>query len=406
MSEQSQTLYRYTLKHPMLWIGFGMFFLNHYTDTHYNVPVTDLFLPVLAGIMALPGLRLRRVLRLPGLWASVFFLAWFVISNLVNGLSFSQQLRHSVVAVTIFLPIFFYILATDKRPIMAFIIGNIIAFGFFFIVASGIDYYNGELDRSLRGIQPTPVVALAVYLFFRKRLSTPLRFVLIASGVVSFLVAIGIEARGPFLSVLLALIFWGIGRTPRLRTSLVPAMVVVLLAAHFIVGLDMKVYDQIKESKYATLSNLERGYAIDYSVRGIYWNPFFGTSPIPFPAEFAASFGAVENFYRSYDAVESPHNSYLEYSLFYGLPAGVAFLAFIWGILRAGAKLSTEPVIFSLICAGIIRLAAFYGISGWIRIEWFTLVFLLFYAAQPNAIKYISRHVQSKFHPRAALLAR
>jgi hypothetical protein len=382
----------FNLKQPMLWLGFGMFFASRYSDHNYHVPITDLFLPILTGWMAIRERRLHHILSLPGFWLAAVFFLWFFLSNQINQVPWDLQIRHSVVTLTLFLPIFFYMLSSDKRLVMAFIVGNIIGFGVFFAVAVGLDYFHGSVDRTLRGIQPTPVVALALYLRYQKQLSRPLRAVLVLSATISFLVSISIEARGPFLSVIIALALWPLAMTRSMRTWALPAAVMLMFVAHYLLGSAIDVYDTIQDSHFATLSNLERGYAIDFSVANIHQNPWFGTSPLPFPADFARAFGVVHDFYRSYDAVESPHNSFLEYTLFFGFPAGLAFLASVWVLLRVGGRSPyVSAAVLALACSAIVRLAAFYGISGWVRIEWFTAMFILFYDFNPVFVRAAAR---------------
>jgi hypothetical protein len=380
MIARSRAKPEFSLQQPMFWVGFSMFLINRYTDHTYNIPITDLFLPVYTGFMAIRTRHFMNMFSIPGLWLTLILMTWIALSSIANGIPMSEQVRYSIVVLTTFLPIFFYMVIVDRRRVMQFIIGQITAFGIAFIVSSGIDYWNGEVDRSLRGIQPTPVVALSLYICFGKRLSPSLRHALMASGVISFLVGIAIEARGPLLSIVMGVGFWLAGRFVSMRNTFLPTACIALFTAHYVLGLFFNAYQLVNNSDHATLSNLERAYAIDFSVDSISQHPLFGISPVAFGPAFVTGLKALHNVYGVAQEVQSPHNSFLEYTTFYGFPGGVLFLICVWALLYSGARNSRAgPFVVALCMAAVVRLAAFYGISGWIRIEWFTAMFVLFY---------------------------
>jgi len=364
---------------PMLWAGFLLFLINRYTDENYNVPILDLALPAISGFYFF-----RHRAKIPAavyyvMLPMLAFVSWQIASSFINGSPSLSVARHTIVILTLFVPVYFYCGTTRKQKLLEFMLGCVIGFGLYFAFQATIELLHGSISRTLRGIQPTPVVAIAYLIFFHKRAAFSINLALGIAFLVSLIVTFLIDARGPLLSVVIAGAFWLIARAQWIKAWLLPSAVTLCLMAHFIAGMQGSLYSRVVTSNSNTLSNSERAYAVDYSVAQIKDHPLLGISPDRFPSEFANEFFIVSKFKRAYFAVLSPHNSFLEYSAFYGLPAGFLFLAFIWLLCHFAAKAqAVTTIIMCLAFSAIIRLAAFYGISGWIRIEWFAMVYLLF----------------------------
>jgi hypothetical protein len=368
----------FDLKDKWFWIGVIVFSFGRFLSDNYKVPLIELFLPLLTLYYCISCGSLALAFRSPLIFPAIAFIAWGMISCLVNGVGFDSTVRKVAVLSTLFAAPILYTGIADKKVVISFIIGCIVTFGVEFSTVAILELIRGDISRDLRGLQPTPVVAMALYLHFRKRLSRNLRVALIMSAIVSILVSFSIDARGPLLSVTFAAGLWGLGRTKGLRTFILPLIVVFVLLADTLAGLSGNMYDRVLDSNRVTVSNAERAYAIDYSIINISNSPWFGISQDAFTSGFANAYDEVTVF-RNPDAVESPHNSFLEYSVFFGLPCGLLFLYLVWCTLFVGARMNaTTPLVYGLILATIIRLGALYGVSGWIRIEWFAVLFTLY----------------------------
>ncbi|KKT28039.1 MAG: hypothetical protein UW15_C0038G0008, partial [Parcubacteria group bacterium GW2011_GWC1_44_10] len=216
---------------------------------------------------------------------------------------------------------------------------------------------NGSISRTLRGIQPTPVVAFAFWAMFRDRMSNNLKILTWFTIIVSILVGIAIEARGPLLAVVMMVGFSFIAKLGLKQNIFLIIIMCASLMAHFITGIifpDM--YYAVIASDNNTLSNRERAYLIDFCLMMIKENPWFGMSFREFAMVFADYFSWIDNFRRDVDAVKSPHNSFLEYATFYGLPAAFLFMSMLISLFRNGLRLQTNIWIKTAIIAGIIRL--------------------------------------------------
>ena len=368
----------FNLKDKWFWIGVIVFFLGRFLSDNYKVPLIELFLPLLALYYCSSRGSLALAFQSPLMMPAAIFVAWGTISCLINDVGLESTVRKVMVLSTLFAAPILYTGISDKKNIISFVIGCIVAFGFEFAAVTMLELMGGEIGRDLRGLQPTPVVAMALYFHFGKCLSRNLRIALIMSAIVSILVTFVIDTRGPILSVIFAAGLWGLGRTKSLRMVVLPLIVVFILLADTIAGLSGNMYDRVLDSNRITVSNAERAYAIDYSIVNISNSPWFGISQDAFTSGFANAYDEVTVF-RNPDTVESPHNSFLEYSVFFGLPCGLLFLYLVWCGLFVGARMNTTtPLVYGLILAAIIRLCAFYGVSGWIRIEWFAVLFILY----------------------------
>jgi O-Antigen ligase len=366
------------LKDKWFWIGVIVFFLGRFLSDNYKVPLVELFLPTITLYYCLSRGSFALALRSPLFFPAVAFVAWGTLSCLVNDVGLASAMRKFSVLSTLFAALIFYTGIADKRNVLSFVIGCIVAFGVEFSLVAILELAQGDVSRDLRGLQPTPVVAMALYLHFGKRLTPMLRIALIMSALVSFLVAFAIDARGPLLSAIFGAGLWFFGRTKSLRMFVLPLVVVFALLANTLAGLTWNMYDRVLNSDNMTMSNAERAYAIDYSIANIDKSPWFGMSQDAFTVGFANAYDEMSVFQKN-DVVESPHNSFLEYSVFFGLPSGFLFLYLVWRTLFVGArKNTTTPLVYGLILAAIIRLGAFYGVSGWIRIEWFAVLFILY----------------------------
>ena len=375
---------------PLVALGLLYYPLNKLTDRALNIPVGDLLLPLALLYFALKTNTFSKIIKIPATWWALAFITWVFIANMTHGIGLGNQGRMLYVLSTLFLPVLCFITLPDeyKDKIIKFMIGAILGFGFFFIFEAAMEIANGSISRTLRGIQPTPVVAFAFWAMFRDRMSNNLKILTWFTIIVSILVGIAIEARGPLLAVVMMVGFSFIAKLGLKQNIFLIIIMCASLMAHFITGIifpDM--YYAVIASDNNTLSNRERAYLIDFCLMMIKENPWFGMSFREFAMVFADYFSWIDNFRRDVDAVKSPHNSFLEYATFYGLPAAFLFMSMLISLFRNGLRLQTNIWIKTAIIAGIIRLGAFYGFSGWLRIEWFALMFLLYYSMQRSSAK-------------------
>ncbi|RYG61593.1 MAG: O-antigen ligase domain-containing protein [Alphaproteobacteria bacterium] len=385
MNEQAKT--PIALKDSMVLFGMLMFFLNRFMDTSFNLPVGELFLPLLVMFFAVREKTLGKFYLAPGFALTCMFLGWILMSNFYHGVSLSSQIRNLLAVSLLFLPVLLFILVKDRDNLMRYIVGGIVGFGLYFLYMVAIEIPDGTLPRWYRGIQPTPVIPLLLYVLFRDRLSRPLRIFLLGLTISSLLITYLIFTRGPLIGVVAAIGFYGLARIIVAPRIALPATLVVGLLGNFLLSIYTgNSFDTVAASAQDTISNLERAYAIDYTRYVLATRPWFGDSPQNFAISFADNFAAIMQLTEQRgDAVETPHNSFLEYSAFFGYPAGVIFLALIFRMTYAplGNSVVLRSFVAALCLAGLLRLAGFYGLSGIWRIEWFTLMFALYYYFYP-----------------------
>jgi hypothetical protein len=369
----------YAADNRWLVAGLILFFVNRFLDRAFGLPVLDLALPVMVLGFALAERRVVQVTRLASFWIVVLIGIYLCFSFAMNHVQINSWPRRLIVVVTTFLPVVLFRVVKKQEPLIAFTVGCVVGFSLYFVFAVLLDLSHGSVSRELRGIQPTPVVALALYLGLKDKMSKIVRWTLIIATVASGLISLAIVARGPIVAVALGFALWPIAAS-RARSWALPLIAVLAFAGHFLYGLHTSAYAAVLESGQYTVSNAERAYAIDFCVSLIKSSPWFGQSPDLYGQTFAHSYDSLANILRQTEGVLSPHNSFLEYSVFYGLPSALLLLVFLWTTLRSGgARMAKHPLVYALVIAGAVRLGAFYGISGWIRIEWFALLFLLFH---------------------------
>lgn len=375
---------------PLVALGLLYYPINRTTDLLFNAPVGDLLLPLVLLYFAIKTNSFKKVLSIPATWWALSFIVWVIIANISHGIGFGSQGRMLYVLSTLLIPVLCFITLTDeyKNKIIKFMFGAILGFGFFFIFEVTMEIANGSISRTLRGIQPTPVVAFAFWAMFRDRMSQGLNILTWFTILVSVLVGIAIEARGPLLAIVMMVGLSFVAKFSIKQNMLLTLIMITALMAHFLAGIIFpNMYYAVLTSDNDTLSNRERAYLIDFCLMVIKENPWFGMSFREFGMIFADYFVWIDNFRRDVDAVKSPHNSFLEYSTFYGLPAALLFIATLISLFRKGLPLQSNIWVKGAILAGIIRLGALYGFSGWLRIEWFALMFLLFVGNHTNTDK-------------------
>ena len=374
---------KFTLKTPMILFGILMFLINRFADSNLNLPVGDLFLPFLTLAFVVREKGLPGFIKSPGLILVMLLLVWITTSNIVNGITFLGQIRNTYAVATLFIPIMLFTLTKNRSDLIAYFIGITLGFALYFVTLAGIDMAHGEIARELRGEQPTPVVALALYVMFRDRMSKSLQFLILGLVAATLAVAITIEARGAILSLMIAVAVYLAARVSPWPRVTIPALVVLGLMAHFISGNYVgSSFDTAISSGNDTVSDLERAYAIDYSRMVISQFPWFGNSPQGYSINFTDFFNNIAGFSEEGDKIASPHNTFLEYGVFFGYPAAYLFMLIVARFVFAGttSKKHARTLTVALCAAGIIRLGAFYGFSGNPRMEWFALMFTLLYA--------------------------
>ncbi|MCK1722061.1 O-antigen ligase family protein [Bradyrhizobium sp. 141] len=353
--------------------------MNRFLDSAFNVPVLDMVLPLMVLGFALAEKRAIHIMQMTSFWILIILLIWVCFSFAINHVPAASWIRRLAVIVTTFLPILLFRTMRRHEALIAFTVGCIVGFSFYFVSAVAIELSHGSVSRELRGIQPTPVVAMALYLCLKNEMSKLVRWTLITSTAVSALIGLAIDARGPIIALVMGLALWPVAAM-RARSWLLPLIAALGFAAHFLYGLNYSAYGALLTSGHYTVSNAERAYAIDFCVSLIKSAPWFGQSPDDYGMTFAHAYDSLPGIWRQTEGVLSPHNTFLEYSVFYGVPTAILLLVILWATLRAGgARIARYPLVYALVVAGVVRLGAFYGISGWIRIEWFALLFLMFH---------------------------
>jgi hypothetical protein len=374
----------FNLADPMLLFGAVVFLINHYLDRTYNLPVGELILPILGLLQVKKEGKAARLTGAPGAFLFLLLFGWIIVSNLVNGSPIALQLRGMLAVTTAFLPLFCFAVIDDRKPLLNYMIGNILAFGLMFTVFVGLGVAGGGVSRTLRGVQPTPIVPLAICIAFYNRISGRLFFALVATSLVSFAASFLIDARGPLLSPVITLAFFALARLAPVPRAVVPAALALCLVMHYLMGIWYgDVTFLIQNSGQDTISNIERAYAIDYSRQMMHSHPVFGSAPENYAINFKDSLVDLVGEIEQGDRIASPHNSFLEYAVFYGYPAGILLVLLVVRLIQgAMTPFTCRSLVLAIAIGGIIRMAAFYGISGWLRVEWFALLFVLYaYAA-------------------------
>ena len=378
--------YQFKVADPFFALGVLMYIASRLMDTYYNFPIADLILPLMTFAFAAKDKALVDFGKVPAIIPASLFIVWSIISNFHHGIHVADQLRNLIALITLFLPVFFFILTKNRDALMSYLIGNIVGFLLYFTTLVGLEFaQSGDIPRYLRGEQPTPVVALAMYVLFRKQLTWPIKAVLLAGTVISILVTFKIDARGPLIALPMAVVFFIVVRYSIWPRLAIPAFVAGGLVIHFIASLfNNGNFDLVAGSANDTLSNLERAYAIDYCRMILSHFPWLGDSPQNYAINFSDSFAYIAGFSEEGDRILSPHNSFLEYSVFFGYPAGILFVLTIGTLMYAALreKPFARSFFVALAAAGVIRIGAFYGFSGWLRVEWFALIFAMYYNYQ------------------------
>lgn len=362
------------------WVIFGaiLYPLGRFTDIHFNLPLTDLLIPLIILFHYTHQPAPKTILSQPGIWPAAAFILWTLLANTVHSVPAFNQLRTTVALGTIFVPVFAFAALTNRTATLQLILGCLVGFGIDFGLAAFPQLISGYLDRELRGLQPTPIVALAFAAAFKKQLSPFAMAALLGIAAFSTAIAIGIQSRGPLISIAAAIPLYVAIRMLRPPPVLIALVLITAVAAHWIIPqVSENLYDTVLTSDNNTLSNRERAALIEYSVEMISQNPIFGISQSTMIYDFADYFALLDKFRRDSDAVHSPHNTFLEYATFYGLPAAVLFCLFLFRTIRPALATVTNPWVTAAVIAGLIRLMAFYGLSGWLRIEWVALMFIL-----------------------------
>lgn len=285
--------------------------------------------------------------------------------------------------ITLALPVFCFMAIDIRENMMRLAVGLIIGFGLYFIFLVLCDGFNGEISRTLRGEQPTPIVAIALYILLKDRMSWLLKLTLLLVSFASFGIGIVVQARGPLLSLCLVPLLYFFCKFIPVKKIAIPLVLILGLMMHWGVGLweEGGMYKEVLHSEHNTLSNKERAFLIDYSIDVLSRSPWTGMPFTDFGSNFGASFSAVDGYQSGSFGVLSPHNSFLEYAVFFGYPTAAMFMAFLYRLVQAGALANARRyMLLAVTISGILRLGAFYGFEGWLRIEWFALMFSIFYS--------------------------
>ncbi|MFN3352738.1 MAG: O-antigen ligase family protein [Brevundimonas sp.] len=370
----------YGFSDPWLLSGAVVYSAGSLIDSATNIPIVDLLLPLLVlGVFLREG-SLVSLTRLATFYLAAALVALVALSLFANAEAPGGAIRRLVVVATTFVPILLFRTLRRQQQVMSFVVGCVGGFCISFMIEVAIDLSDGGVSRSLRAIQPTPVVAVAVLLALRYELSPLVKRVLLVGAIATTAVAFAIEARAPVLALLTAIALWPFVSWTTFRVWVSPLLVGLGLAGHYVYGLSGSAYQAVLLSGRYSISNAERAYAIDLCTQLIRENPWLGVSAGAYPQLFAEGYSRMPGIWREAVGVLSPHNTFLEYAVFHGLPSAVLLTALIVGLFLAAARRGfLRPLVYALIVAGVIRLCAFYGISGWIRIEWFALMFLAFY---------------------------
>jgi len=373
---------RFGLKSPWLMFGIFMFIFNRVLDMTINLPVGDILLPLFAFAFVYRDGETARIVKSPGLYLTLLLLLWLTVSNIANGIGFGGQFRNTFAVATLFFPVIFFMAARDRNPLMAYFIGNIIGFGLYFLYHAGMDLSQGGFSRALRSDLFTPAVPLALYFMFRRNITPALAVTLVGLTAAGSAVAMLIEARGAVLSIIMGAGIYVAARVSPWPKLTLPLIVIFGFAAHYISSFFVAdSLDAVMQSGNDTVSNMERAYAIDYSRMVLEQSPWFGFSPQSYVINFADFFRFTAGFGEEGDKIASPHNTFLEYGVFFGYPAAILITLLTARFVQAGmvTKEFARSFAVALACAGIIRQAALYGLSGILRVEWFALILLILY---------------------------
>ncbi|MEZ5857111.1 MAG: O-antigen ligase family protein [Hyphomicrobiaceae bacterium] len=382
----------FTLTNPGLLFGVALFAANTIGDKVSNLPLADLILPVYClGLLYRQGTR-SATGSLPGLVAAFALLVWIALANDQHGLDAAYQLRRLSSTATIFLPLYTFLWIRDKAALLSVLIGMMLGFALYFLGETAITLVTGGNVRALRWVQPTPVVLLAIPLVTQKQSSWLLRTLFYTSAIISCGIGVMAEARAPLIAVVVAVTLYGLARLfPWPRVVLVGVTFAALIA-HCVMGLSANALDTVILENRATASNMERAAAVDYSLAMATANPIWGISQPFYGIDFADYYRALSGSGGELDYVESPHNTILEQAVFYGIPAAVLTLLAIFRLLWAplASPAVARQLGAAMAVAAVIRLCAFYGISGIYRIEWHIAVALLYYLAARDRASAVS----------------
>lgn len=371
----------FSLLNPHLLFGAVLFAVSTFLDKTYNLPIADLIIPLYSlWLMLRQGSR-AATHTMPGVVLAVLLLVWVTISNISHSVPLDYQLRRILSIATLFIPLYAFMWSRDKAPLLAMMLGMMLGFTLYFC-GSTLHTMATQLDaRALRWIQPTPVILLAVPFILRHQASFALRALFIVAGVVSVLVSFWIEARGPIVSLPVALILFAGAMFLPMPRLFYAAALTAALTLHFATGLYTNAVNQVITSNHMTISNMERAAAIDYSLATANQHPWLGISQLTYIQDFPRYFASLPFVQTTVEMVETPHNTFLEYAVFYGYPAALlmllAMVRLLWHPTRHA--LTARHFGTALIVADIIRLSAFYGISGIYRPEWFMGILLLYW---------------------------
>lgn len=371
----------YSLTQPYVLAGLLLYPISRFSDRLFNIPLVDLVLPVLLLALLWREGSIHRLPQTKGTLSLAVFLLWIILANLINSIPIAAHIRSTMGILTAFLPVVAYLALRDRTAAMQFITGGILGFCLYFASYAVPEVLSGNISRDLRNIQPTAVVPFALYILNRKHMTRPVTILIWFSILLSATIAWIIEARGPAIAIALTIGLYLIQKLITRSPAVLATILCMAVSMHWILASTTdELYYQVTVSTQDTLSNRERAALIDFSVTEIAEHPIFGISQHRFTLDFADYFAWIDNFRRETDAVHSPHNSMLEYAVFYGIPAAILFLVFITRIVARGIATTTNPWVIAAALAGMIRLMAFYGLSGTFRIEWYAIAFALLFA--------------------------
>lgn len=375
---------------PLFLLGIVFYFLNRFSDAATGIPAAEL---AVIGLIVWSLFQQRAShfkANHVGIFCGVVFIGLVMFTSVLNHLGSAEIMRNIIKNTMLILPILLYPLVNDKRIILTLMVGIIAGFGLHFMVESLIDAAQGGFTRALRWIQPTPVIFLMLLFCLDKQIlsRTVRRFFWVALAS-TFFVSIAIQSRGALVSVGIALMFYVIGKLSGRSGNLVGLAVILLLSLNLIIGQFFgPALDLVYELGYVTVSNTERAFLIDFSVKQI------------IPENFWTGVG-ISNFSRLYylsgfpssldwggsGLVESPHNTFLNIAVFYGIPTLVMFAIMLFVFSKDAVRHSyLEPALTAFCLSLLARHGMFFDYSGVYRLEILMMWVLIFYRLNPTAV--------------------
>lgn len=371
-----ENLPQVSLKDAPLILGFLLGIINMYADQMFGIPLAELTVGVFICYTCLKTDNFLRpeTNNIAAIGWSILFLIWVAVATLAQGQQFTYLMVEELKYVVLLLPALFICLMPDhdRHTLFKLTLGIFCGFIAYFAYLCISAYMSGYISFILKNLQPTPLLLVATLFIFKDRLSPGLKIYLLSALGFTILMGIVLGSRGALLSIGIGLFFYTLVRYVRFNRTMIAFTFITALTLHIGLGLiEQSVLDKVLQEDVATVSNMERAYLIDFSLNEIKHSPWVGIGRPTFANTFAYEFQEIlKDPNRLGLGVQSPHNTFLEIAVYFGIPALLFFALAVFTITRFALRISALNMAWAaFVLSLLVRHGALYGFSSHYRLE-------------------------------------